>query len=159
MDVASINFTAIGNGLLLAALVFGIFFEVTPFKINPISSLMEFLLRSVRKEVSDMQENITKEMGELKTQDSKLEQLLNSIIEEQDKREFAHCRWEILAFANSLNNGQLYTEQEYQHIRESIACYNKLHEKYKFANGYTDDAIKRITDHHTEYKDSNLKYF
>ena len=60
---------------------------------------------------------------------------------------------------SSIYNGQLFSEQEYQHIFEIIEQYNELHEIYKFSNGHTDDAIAEIKSHHDKYKDSNVKYF
>lgn len=149
----------VSANLIPIVLFASIFIEVTPVKWNPLSMLMEFLLKSTNDKVDDMNKSIAKEIDQLKEQDKLIEGILNQIKEKQDQIEFKHCRWEILAFSNSIHNGIAYTEQEYQHIFESIERYTDLHEKYKFTNGYTDDAIDHIKSHHDENKDSDAKYF
>ena len=132
--------------------IIGLFVEITPIKVSPISALMEFLLKSVRKEVKDMKEDLDKKM-------KVLEENQKTIENNQDSTRFATCRWEILTFASSLNNGQLYTEQEYIHIKDIIKEYDELCKKCDFKNGYTNDAVEKINTHYDQFKNSGTKYF
>lgn len=162
-EAASKGWWTYANQILLILLFSGTVIEIVPIKINPITSIINFLMRTVKEDVNKqidiMKTDVDENIKSLKEQDAKLEELLQEIKEDGDKRDFAHCRWEILTFANSLYNGSLYTTQEYLHIKDSINRYNELHEKYKFENGYTDDAIDQITKHYKECKDSGAKYF
>lgn len=142
----------IKNNLLGVFFVVSCLFEFSKVKINPITDAMEFLLKPIKKDVKDMKEDIDKKIGEM-------EKALGQIKSDQDKHRYTTCRWEILTFASAINNGQLFTEQEYQHILEIIDEYEDLHESHGFVNGHTDDAIAKIKTHHDEYKNRSAKYF
>lgn len=140
------------NNILGICVVVSLFVEITPIKVNPISAIMDFLLKSVKNDVKEMKDDI----------DEKIDIMEKSIIEikdAQDKNRFSTCRWEILTFASSINNGQLFTDQEYLHIKDIIAEYDILCKKCNLTNGYTDDAVKRINNHYDKYKNSGTKYF
>ena len=140
------------NNLLAVCFVVSLFIEFTPIKINPISAIMEFLLKPIRGDVKDMKEDMDNKIDAM-------EKAISEIKDDQDKNRFSVCRWEILSFASSLNNGNLFTEQEYLHVMDMINEYNILCEKCNLTNGYTDDAVKRINHHYEKYKNSGSKYF
>ena len=140
------------NNLIGVVFLVSLVVEFTPIQVNPISAVMEFLLKPIREDVKDMKTDMDEKMNNI-------ESCITKIQDTQDKNRFSTCRWEILTFASSLNNGQLFTEQEYLHIKDIIVEYDNLCEKCNLTNGYTDDAVKRINEHYNKYKDSGAKYF
>lgn len=126
--------------------------EKAPIKFNPISMIASMIFKPVNEKMDSVQKDF----------DSKIEdvqKIVNTIKDEQDRYRFSTIRWEILSFRTSLNNGDLFTEVEYQHIKDDYEEYKELHKKYGFTNGYLEDAMKDIDDHHDKYKDTNTKYF
>lgn len=152
-------FMLIKNNLLGAFFVISCFFEFSKIKINPISGAMDYLFKPIRTDISNMETDINERIQKMEEVDTNLLNILQEIKDEAEKDRFITKRMEILTFASSIYNGQLFSEQEYQHIFEIIEQYNELHEIYKFSNGHTDDAIAEIKSHHDKYKDSNVKYF
>ena len=137
----------------LAIVVIGsIFFEISPIKINPITALVQFIFKPINDRIDTLQKDFDTTTGEIKD-------IVNQIGEVQDKHRFATIRWEILSFRNSLNNGSMFTMNEYQHILDDYEEYQNLHTQYGFVNGYIEDAIKDIKDHYEENKSLNVKYF
>ena len=137
----SLSNGSLGWIIFLVITVGGIFFEISPIKINPISWLGSLLFKPVNEKIVNLQASIDK------------------IISDQDKYRFSTIRWEILSFRNDINNGSLFTINDYQHILENYTEYGKLHDKYGFTNGYIEDAIKDIRAHYDSHKDLNVKYF
>lgn len=87
---------------------FGIFLEVTPIKINPVSSLLGWIGKNVNKEII---ERISK---------------LEIKVDENEKDRIRH---EIYTFANNIRNRKRkYTVEEFKHIFE-------INEKYKKMGG------------------------
>lgn len=137
----SISGGTLGWIIFLIVTIGGIFFEISPIKINPISWLGSLLFKPVNDRIDSLQESI------------------NKIINDQDKYRFSTIRWEILSFRNDINNGNLFTLNDYHHIFDNYKEYGELHEKYGFTNGYIEDAIKDIRAHYDQHKDLNVKYF
>ena len=119
----------------------GIFFEISPIKLNPVSWLGAQLFKPVNTKIDSLQKSIDKVIGD------------------QDKYRFSTIRWEILSFRNDLNNGNVYTINDYHHIFDNYQEYEELHNKYGFTNGYIEDAMKDIKQHYDDHKDLNVKYF
>jgi hypothetical protein len=130
----------------------GLLLEIAPIKFNPISLIFSYLNKSTTDKIDKLQKDID---DNIKNVDSKI----NKMSEDQDRYRFNNIRWEILEFGNSINNGDLHTAHEYQHIFDDYEEYEELNRKYGFKNGFIEDAIKDIKAHYDESKDSNVKYF
>lgn len=159
------------NNIIPIVLFCSIFIEIVPVKFSPLTALVTWLFKPVRDEIEalkkEMTENIDSMKSELKedidnlvAKDDDISEQLEAITVNQDKRRFATIRWEVLEFANSIENGALHTHFEYQHIKDDIEEYKALHEKYPdLTNGYLEEAIVDINKHYDEHKTQNLKYF
>lgn len=153
-------YSVIKDNIIVVILAIGTIMELTPqIKFNPISLVMDIVMKSVKDDIRDMKDDIDENMDNINKRIDQVEQIMDQIKDQQDRTKFTTWRWEILSFASAINNGQLFTEQEYQHIFEIMEEYNELHEKHGFVNGNTDDAIDKITKHHDKYKNGNVKYF
>jgi hypothetical protein len=147
-----------------------IFLEVSKIKINPISALIKFIFRPIRKELELMRKEIKKDMENL---ESRLSEQIDSIRSDQEKEkkaideliysnemsEISRIRWEIIEFANSIGNGQLHVRDEYRHINDEHRKYELLIEKYNLENGIVTEEMTKIRNHYEEHKESSSVYF
>lgn len=111
-------------GWLLA--VFLIFFEITPIKLHPVSSLLSWIGKklngSIKQDIADLRKDL-------------------------DEQRMSSIRSLVLDFSNSCLNKRRHTKEEFDHILEENKTYEKLVEKYDVENDvYTEaiDYIKRI---------------
>ena len=111
------------NALSIIAIL-SVFFELTPIKINPISSLLKYigakLNEDVIAEVTSMKEEIKK------------------IDDKVDQNEIDRIRWEILDFANSCRNQQKHTREEFLHIIDLNQKYHAIIDEKEIKNGQID---------------------
>ena len=157
------------NHLLEILVGLSFFIEFTPIKINPISIFLKLLFKPIRNDISEMRNNIEKNMGNLKTelkndiQEVKNQQnnellTIDKILESQDLAEMSRIRWEIIEFSNSIENGQLHVRDEYRHIKDDNKKYHKLIEQYHLENGIIDEEMEKINEHYERHKDSSQIY-
>lgn len=148
----------------------GLFFEITPIKINPISWLGNLLLKSTRLEMKAMEERLQQninnvkselmnEINALKAQQESEDRDVKKLVEVLELNEISRIRWEIIEFSNSINNNQKHTRDEYRHIKDDNRKYHSLIEKYGLENGYTDEEMENINNHYEENKNSTSIYF
>lgn len=108
--------------ILIACL--GVFVEITPIKINPITSLLKYcgsrINEDLRNDIKDMKSNI--------------EKLENKV----DANEIDRIRWEILDFSNSCRNKRKHTRDEFLHIIELNQKYHKIINEKGIENGQID---------------------
>lgn len=108
--------------ILIACL--GVFVEITPIKINPITSLLKYcgsrINEDLRTDIKDMKSNI--------------EKLENKV----DANEIDRIRWEILDFSNSCRNKRKHTRDEFLHIIELNQKYHKIINEKGIENGQID---------------------
>ena len=113
----------IDNALSIIAIL-GVFFEITPIKINPISSLLKYIGEKLNENVMN---EVTSMKAEIKKIDDKV-----------DQNEIDRIRWEILDFANSCRNGRKHTREEFLHIIDLNTKYHKIIDAKQIENGQID---------------------
>lgn len=113
----------------LAILVIGIFIEITPIKLNPISSLGKLLNKTTLDKLNDLEKTV-------------------------DYNDIDTVRSRILANDSLLCKGEIFTQDQWNCLDKDIQKWNKYHEKYKDLNG-----IIKLTIEHIEqcYKDQHYK--
>lgn len=97
--------------------VLGVFVEITPIKINPISAFLRFVGKTIN---ADLKEDVDK------------------LSLKVDENEIDRIRWEILDFANSCRLGKKHTYDEFTHIIEVNTKYHKIIEARDMTNGQLD---------------------
>lgn len=148
----------------------GIFVEITPIKFNPISWLTGLLFKPIKKDMSDMKDELNNkidsvktdlkvEIDSIKSDQQKYNETINSLIKSNEMTEISRLRWEILEFSNTIDNGQLHTRDEYRHIKDDSKRYHDLIKKYGLDNGVIDEEMEKINAHYEEHKDSTSVYF
>lgn len=159
-----------GNIFIIILLMCSIFFEIAPIKLNPISWLIKFIFKPIRDDISDMRtelnNNIEAVKNELKSDIESIKQeqfvqkeSIDDLVRANEMNEISRIRWEIIEFANSIENKQLHIRDEYRHIIDDNKRYHTLIEKYGLDNGIIDEEYEKIYNHYKENKDSNNVYF
>ena len=112
-----------GNATLLFVILASLV-EVTPIKINPITSVLRWIGNKINGPLMDR----------LDDQDKKSDDLRDTI----DDNEIDRIRWEILAFSNSCRQGQRHTLDEFDHIIELNEKYHNILKRRNLTNGKID---------------------
>ena len=108
-----------GNNISICILGAVTLIEVVPVKVNPIKWLGNKLNGDVRKELSDLKRDF---------EDSKANTM----------------RWNILEFANSCRKGELHSKEEWQHVINQMADYEKYVVKHEIVNGVIEEDTKYL---------------
>jgi hypothetical protein len=150
--------------------IIGIFVEITPIKVNPISMLLNLIFKPLRKDMDDMKKelneniqnvetNLKEEIDGLKEEQSKQQAKISELIISNEMNEISKIRWEILEFSSSIENHQVHTRDQYRHIKDDNKRYHHLIEKYKLDNGLIDEEMEKINKHYDKHKNSDSVYF
>ena len=147
-----------------------VFVEISKIKLNPISAIVKFIFKPIRKEITELGDKIQKDMDELKKelkeeinsikQDQEMEkEAINQLIYSDEMAEISRIRWEIVEFSNSIENGQLHVRDEYRHIKDDYKRYDALNKKHELDNGVVDEEIEKIEKHYEENKNGTSIFF
>ena len=123
----------IGQHIIHILLVLSVFIQIAPIKINPWTSLIKWIGRSLTSNINDKL--------------IKMENDLKSLSFDIDENEKDRIRWEVLDFANSCREGMRHSKDQFQHIITLNDKYKKLLKKTEDKNGVFDaqyDFIQRI---------------
>lgn len=108
-------------GWILA--LFLVFFEITPIKLHPITSLLGWIGKklngSLKQDIADLRKDV-------------------------DEQRMSTIRTLVLDFSNSCLNKRKHTKEEFDHILEENKIYEKLVAKYKVDNDVYAEAIAYI---------------
>lgn len=147
-----------------------VFLEISKIKINPISGLIKFIFRPIRKELelmrkefkeemTNMENRLSEQIESIKSDQDKEKQAIDELIYSNEMSEISRIRWEIIEFANSINNGQLHVRDEYRHIKDEYKKYEHLIEKYDLENGIVTEEMLKINKHYEDNKETSMVYF
>ena len=118
--------------IVLVTVILSACIEISPIKINPLSSLLKWIGNTINK---DMKE----QLQEVSTQ-------LTNVSDRIDNIELNNTRSTILDFANSCMNERKHTKEEFDHIIDLHTEYEKTIEAKKLTNGRMDLAFKYISE-------------
>ena len=122
----------IGNHVVAVLLVLSVFIQIAPIKINPWSSLIKWIGKTLN---SRLQQEILK-----------INNIIKNISSDIDQNEKDRIRWQVLDFASSCREGRLHTKDEFQHIIALNDKYKKLLAKTDDKNGVFDEEYKYIQE-------------
>lgn len=117
----------------------GIFVEISPIQINPISWLFKWLGNNINKDIKE-------ELKQTKSLIDNMQIQLGKMQEQQDRLEINDMRSQILDFSNSAMNGRKHTQEEFDHILTVYGEYEKLIKVRNLTNGKVDLAVAYIRD-------------
>lgn len=104
--------------------------EIVPVKIHPWKWVTNLLLGDIRKEISDLRNEVT----ETKVQT---------------------WRWNVLDFANSCRNGRRHSHDEWRHTMSQLAEYEAYIELNKIPNGVFEEDAKYLRSLYQRLSDEN----
>lgn len=124
--------------------VAGIFIEITPIKINPISMLLnwigERLTHDINKKLEEYKNDTNSQLEQIKKEQEEIK--LQNAIDEVDK-----IRTEVLQFGRSCRNHEKHTQSQFKQIFSLYKKYTGLVELYSIENGMLEmeyEYIKKI---------------
>ena len=131
MELATLDFQTLLNGFVSLGVVLGIFVEITPIKINPVSTLLKFIGSNIN---ADLKAEISAVKTEIETTKESVQKIDNNV----DNNEIDRIRWEILDFANTCRNKRKHTREEFLHIIALNEKYHKILDERGETNGQID---------------------
>lgn len=127
--------------ILILVTILGIFVEISPIEINPISFIIKW--------IGDIFNKNTRE--QLAAISAKLEDVSDRI----DKIEINDMRSTILDFANSCMNERKHTKEEFEHVIDLHTQYEETIIQKGMKNGRVDLAFRYISDLYTKCLNEN----
>lgn len=111
-------------------LILGLFIQIAPVKVNPISWLGRELNKDTLERVDKLEKHI-------------------------DSNRMKSIRWELLDFANSCKNNRKHSKDEFLHIIDIHTEYEELCELNDFTNGVVDVEYDYILEVYSSYRNNN----
>ena len=126
----------------------GVFIEVTPIKVSPISALFKWIGKKTNQNINDHLDKLDKKFDEV---DTKLAEQEKAI----DMQRIANIRSLVLGFADELRRGGKASHENFLHVMDENATYEKLIVKYDIKNSVYVEAYKFICNKFHECMDTN----
>lgn len=160
----------IGDHIVPIMLFLGLFIEIIPIKISPISALVKLIFKPIRKDLDDMKIEINKNIDNVRTElkeeisiikrdQEKEQESIEQLIYANEMIEVSRIWWEIVEFSSSIKNGQLHSRDEYRHIKDDSRKFKGLNEKYGLTDDLLTDELEIINKHYEKHKNSSSLYF
>ena len=130
MELATLDVQTLLNGMVSLGVVLSIFVEITPIKINPVSTLLKFIGSNIN--------------ADLKAEFSAVKDTVQKVDNKVDDNEIDRIRWEILEFSNSCRNGKRHTKEEFDHVINLNQKYLRILDEREEENGQVDLAFEYI---------------
>ena len=130
MELATLDLQTLLNGMVSLGVVLSIIVEITPIKINPVSTLLKFIGSNIN--------------ADLKAEISAVKDTVQKVDTKVDNNEIDRIRWEILDFANSCRNHKKHTKEEFDHVIALNQKYHRILDEREEENGQVDLAFEYI---------------
>lgn len=129
-------------GALTALIAFiGIFVEISPLKINPLSALIQWAGNALNQDTGKQLTAISLKLEE--------------VSERIDKIELNDMRSAILDFSNSCMNERRHTKEEFEHVIDLHTQYEEIISEKGLKNGRVDLAFRYISELYTKCLNEN----
>ena len=122
--------------------ILSIFIEITPIKVNPVSSFLKWLGKKINSDVIEKVEKLEKDVSDLN--------------DEHQEDKAITCRVRILRFGDEVRMGQRHSQESFDQVLSDITTYNKYCTEHKdFKNDKTVITSKLIQDNYRERLEKN----
>lgn len=144
IDLMKLTVGQIFGGIAGIIVVLSIFIEITPIKINPVSSFLKWIGKKAN-------EDLKKQVEKLDEKVDGLEMKLEESEAKADKREAITCRVRILRFGDELRIGTPHSKENFDQVLSDIDTYKKFCDGHKdFENEKTVATTEIIKDNYRE---------
>lgn len=127
--------------IVIGVTILSIFVEISPIKINPLSTLLRWIGDALNKDTREQLSSISVKLGD--------------VSDRIDKIEINDMRSTILDFSNSCMNERKHTKEEFEHIIDLHTQYEDTISKKNMRNGRVDLAFKYISELYTKCLNEN----
>jgi len=121
----------------------GVFVEISPIKINPLSDILGWIGKRLNKELNEKINSIEKEVQDISFK--------------VDENEISRIRHEILSFANLCRQGLEHTKDDFLHIIEINEKYHKILDNRKLTNGVLDEEFLTIKKYYEKWQEKEMQ--
>lgn len=137
------------GGLAGIFAVLSVFIEISPIKINPISSLLNWIGKRTNKD-------LTEQFVQLKEDVEDLTEKYEQIERDNERRDAVECRIRILRFSDELRRGIDHSQESFEQTFDDIDYYEKYCREHPlFENNKTVIANERIKSAYKNCMDKN----
>ena len=130
------------GGIAGIILVFSIFIEITPIKLNPISTFLKWLGKKINGDVISKVDDLEKKIDSLEADFSKKEAIASRI--------------RILRFGDEVRTGVRHSQESFDQVLDDISNYKLYCDSHKdFQNEKTVMTTKILLDNYRERLEKN----
>ena len=137
------------GGITGLVVILSIFVEITPIKINPISSFLAWVGKKTNTELTDRVEALDKKVSKLETKVTNLE-------DSNDERNAVLCRVRILRFGDEIRRGQTHSQDSWDQVFSDMDDYEAYCQSHPlFKNNKTVVTQGKIREEYSRCVDEN----
>ncbi len=138
----NLTIAEIFGGAAGVVILLSIFIEITPIKLNPVSSFLRWLGEKINKDVIERVDVLEKKMDSIESSNS--------------KRDAVNCRVRILRYADEMRVGIRHSKESFDQILDDIDSYKRYCENHAdFKNSKAVAATEIILSTYAECMDKN----
>lgn len=131
------------SGFIPMVAILGVFIEISPIKINPLSCILSWIGKRLNKDLNEKINSIEKEVQDISFK--------------VDENEISRIRHEILSFANLCRQGLEHTKDDFLHIIEINEKYHKILDNRKLTNGVLDEEFLTIKKYYEKWQEKEMQ--
>lgn len=148
-SIMSLTVGQLVGGIAGIIVVLSVFIEITPVKINPVSHILTWIGKKTNKELMDKFVSINDKVNSL-------ENTVNCIHNEEDKRNAINCRVRILGFGDEVRHGMRHSKESFDQVLSDIDDYELYCSEHpEFKNNRTVLTKKKILEEYSKCIDNN----
>lgn len=127
--ILNMSLSQIFGGIAGIIVILSVFIEITPFKVNPVSSFLGWIGKRTNKELLDKFDSIEKKVDKL------------------EESAVINCRVRILQFGDEIRRGVRHSQESFNQVLSDIDDYDRYCDDHPdFKNNKTIAAKQRVLD-------------
>lgn len=145
----NLTFAEAFGGIAGIIVVLSIFIEITPIKLNPVSSFLSWVGKRANRELSDRFDKLDNRLITLETRFGLMES-------ERSEHNAINSRIRILQFGDEIRRGMKHSEENFNQILSDIDEYERYCDTHKeFKNNKTVQTKEKILETYSKCVDEN----
>lgn len=142
--IMNLTVAEIFGGIAGIVIVLSVFIEITPIKINPVSSFLAWLGKKINRELMDKFDTLDNKVNNL-------EDKIETMQSEEGERDAINCRIRILQFGDEVRHGTRHSEESFDQVLTDIDNYERYCSEHpEFKNNRTVLTKEKILEVYAE---------